>query len=114
MSELQDARLLYLKCFLLLVAGCLAAGLILAERPTLRLALLLAVAVWAFCRAYYFAFYVIEHYVDPGYRFAGLGSFAMYLLCRRYGRKAGPSSPGLAASRSIGKGYSAITIGSWK
>jgi len=43
-------------------------------------ALLLLVAVWSFCRAYYFAFYVIEHYVDPSYKFAGLTSFAMYLL----------------------------------
>ncbi len=30
--------------------------------------------------AYYFAFYVIEHYVDPGYRFAGLWSFVRYVL----------------------------------
>ncbi len=36
--------------------------------------------VWAFCRAYYFAFYVIEHHVDPGYRFSGLISFVAYAL----------------------------------
>ena len=47
---------------------------------TLRLLLLLAVAVWCFCRAYYFAFYVIEHYVDENYKFAGLWSFVKYLL----------------------------------
>ena len=47
------------------------------------MAFLLAVALWAFCRFYYFAFYVIEKYVDPSYRFAGLGSFALYLLRRR-------------------------------
>jgi hypothetical protein len=46
-------------------------------------ALLLAVAVWSFARFYYFAFYVIEHYVDPGYRFAGLWDFVRYLLRRR-------------------------------
>jgi hypothetical protein len=33
---------------------------------------------------YYFAFYVIEHYVDEEYKFSGLWSFIMY-LCR--GRK---------------------------
>jgi hypothetical protein len=82
MSDLQNPRLMYLKGLLLLVAGCLAAGLIVAERPTLRMALLLGVAIWAFCRAYYFAFYVIEHYVDPGYKFAGLGSFMMYAFRR--------------------------------
>ena len=52
--------------------------------------LLLAVSVWCFCRFYYFAFYVIEHYVDSNYRFAGLWSFAGYLWSRR--RKAGPSA----------------------
>jgi hypothetical protein len=48
-----------------------------------KTALLLGITVWAFCRAYYFAFYVIERYVDPGYRFAGLLSLLRYI----YGRK---------------------------
>jgi hypothetical protein len=39
--------------------------------------------VWRFARASYFAFYAIEHYIDPGYRFAGLPSFAWYILGRR-------------------------------
>ncbi len=47
------------------------------------MALLLGVAIWSFCRFYYFAFYVIEKYVDPGYRFAGLSSFALYLVGKR-------------------------------
>ena len=50
----------------------------------------LALAVWCFCRFYYFAFYVIEHYVDPGYRFSGLGSFVGYLLSKR--RRGGPTA----------------------
>ena len=47
-----------------------------------RTAVLLAIAVWCFCRFYYFAFCVIEHYVDGSYRFSGLWSFARYLLVR--------------------------------
>jgi hypothetical protein len=47
---------------------------------------LLIIAVWAFCRFYYFAFYVIEHYVDPSYRYSGLASFARYLIRRRQQR----------------------------
>lgn len=39
-------------------------------------AVLLALSIWGFCRAYYFAFYVIEKYVDPEFRFSGLLSFA--------------------------------------
>ena len=80
MADLKSPTLIYLKGLLFLVAGCIAAGLLLAEAPTLKVALLLLVAVWSFCRAYYFAFYVIEHYVDPRYKFAGLTSFARYLL----------------------------------
>ena len=73
---------------LFLLTGLFAAALILLDRPTLKIAGLLVVAVWCFARFYYFAFYVIEHYVDPGYKFAGLWSFARYLL-RRRGRTGG-------------------------
>lgn len=80
MADLKSPTLIYLKGLLFLFAGCTAAGLLVAEAPTLKIAILLFVAVWSFCRAYYFAFYVIEHYVDPSYKFAGLTSFARYLL----------------------------------
>ena len=82
MSDLKSPTAIYLKGFLFLIAGITAGGLLIAEAPTLRVAALLAIAVWSFCRAYYFAFYVIEHYVDPGYKFAGLGSFVVYLWRR--------------------------------
>jgi len=49
------------------------------EHPTWRVAVLLVVSVWCFCRFYYFAFYVIERYVDSRYKFSGLGSFFAYL-----------------------------------
>ena len=41
------------------------------------------ICVWASCRAYYFAFYVIQHYVDPSYRFSGLIDFFRYALSGR-------------------------------
>lgn len=80
MSDIRNPKLLYLKVGLFLVLGLMAAGILLAEHPDVRFAALLAVAVWAFARAYYFVFYVIEHYVDPGYKFAGLWSFGQYVL----------------------------------
>jgi hypothetical protein len=43
----------------------------------------LVVAIWAFCRAYYFAFYVVEHYVDPTYRYSGLLSLVRHALRKR-------------------------------
>ena len=51
----------------------------------IALGFLLMVAIWAFARLYYFMFYVIEHYVDPSYKFAGIWSFLQYLARRRKG-----------------------------
>ena len=83
MGDLKDPRVIYAKGFMFLFAGALAALLLLAEHPTLKVAILLAMAVWCFARFYYFAFYVIEHYVDPQFRFAGLGAFFVYLITGR-------------------------------
>ena len=79
LGDLRNSRWLYLKGGLFLLLGVLASALLLIEAPSPRVALLLALAVWAFCRAYYFAFYVVQHYVDPGHRFAGLVDFGRYL-----------------------------------
>lgn len=83
MKEIESPRLIYLKGALFLMLGLSAAALLVADAATLKVAFLLALTVWGFCRAYYFAFYVIEHYVDPGYRFSGLLSFAAYLLRKK-------------------------------
>jgi hypothetical protein len=80
MADITNKRLICVKGFLFLLAGVLASVLLILEQPTLKVAFLLAVAVWCFARFYYFAFYVIEHYVDTGYRFSGLWSFCSYFL----------------------------------
>jgi hypothetical protein len=80
MRNLTNPAWIKVKGGLFLALGLLATVLILLQRPTLQIGILLAVAIWAFCRFYYFAFYVIEHYVDPTYRFTGLLSFARYLM----------------------------------
>ncbi|HEY3320368.1 MAG TPA: hypothetical protein VGP72_07875 [Planctomycetota bacterium] len=86
-KDITSPRLLYFKGFLFVVCGAASAALILLEHPSLKLAALLALTVWCFARAYYFAFYVIEHYVDPSYRFAGLCSFIRYALGKRSGKE---------------------------
>ncbi|MEP6672775.1 MAG: hypothetical protein ABJF10_26660 [Chthoniobacter sp.] len=78
MADLTNPKVIKLKGALFLVAGVLSATLLLVDAPTIRTAALLAIAIWSFCRFYYFAFYVIEHYVDPSFRFAGLGAFLRY------------------------------------
>ncbi len=83
MKDLTSSRLIILKGILMLVVGLCASAILLWENPSLRVALLLGVALWGFMRFYYFAFYVIEKYVDGQYKFSGLGSFASYLLQRR-------------------------------
>lgn len=83
MGDLKNPRLIYAKGVLFLVLGFLAAAALLVLHPDWRAAALLAISVWAFSRFYYFAFYVIEHYVDPGFKFAGLGDFAIYVLRHR-------------------------------
>jgi hypothetical protein len=91
MTTLTNPRWIKAKGLLFLLLGTLAAALILIEHPDWRIGLLLAIAIWSFCRFYDFAFYVIENYVDPSYRFAGLSSFFRYLLTRRHNDRREPS-----------------------
>ncbi len=87
MKDLTDARWIKLKGVLFLIVGLLSSVLLLLEHPEIKTAVLLGIAVWCFCRFYYFAFYVIERYVDSGFRFSGLWSFARFLLTRRHDRR---------------------------
>lgn len=80
MQDLKKHSVIWLKGALFLTLGVASGLLLLLEVATIKVALLLALTVWGFRRAYYFAFYVIEHYVDPGYRFSGLLSFAACLI----------------------------------
>ena len=83
MTDLKSTRAIWLKGILFFMLGSGAAAMLLLESPTVRTGVLLALAIWAFCRAYYFAFYVIERYVDPDYRFSGLGSFVRYAFSKK-------------------------------
>jgi uncharacterized membrane protein len=83
MRDLSSARWMWIKAVLFLVIGVVSCALIVADNPSLRVVVLLALAVWSFCRAYYFAFYVIEKYIDPAYRFSGLISALRYLWKNR-------------------------------
>lgn len=82
MADLKSKKLIYLKGFLFLFGGIMASLILLLEHLSWKVAAMLALAIWCFCRAYYFAFYVIEHYIDSNYKFAGLWSFIQYLFRR--------------------------------
>src|SRR6266436_9163190 len=83
MKDLANPGWIKLKGALFLALGLLSSALLIFEHPEVRVVFLLALSVWCFSRFYYFAFYVIEHYVDPCYRFSGLWSFEIYLWSRR-------------------------------
>jgi hypothetical protein len=80
MPDIKPSRLIWLKGVLFLLLGIGSAVLLLLEAWAWRAVFLLALTVWAFCRTYYFAFYVIERYVDSQFRFSGLISFVRYAL----------------------------------
>ena len=83
MGDLKNPRMIIAKGMMFLFLGFLSSAIIIANAPQIRIATLLLIAIWAFCRFYYFAFYVIQHYVDPSYKFSGLFSFFKYLLSNR-------------------------------
>ena len=82
-GDLKSARAIYAKGILFVILAMVASVTLLLKVPRWDIAALLAICVWASCRAYYFVFYVIEHYVDSEYRFSGLMDFAKYLLVKR-------------------------------
>ena len=84
--NLTNPRTIKLKAALFLVIVAIASALLLYRTPEITSALLLVVALWAACRAYYFAFYVLQHYVDPGFRYTGLIDMVRALSRRRSGR----------------------------
>jgi hypothetical protein len=92
-ADITNPRLIYAKGVLFLLCGLLASVLLILEHPTFKVGLLLALAVWCFARAYYFAFYVVERYVDPSYKFAGLWSFVCYVFGRRRRESSGSTKP---------------------
>ena len=81
--DLTDPRLIHAKGILFVALGFLSAGLLLAEMRSLKSAVLLVIAVWAFCRFYYYLFYVLERYLGRGKRFAGVLDALSYLLRSR-------------------------------
>ncbi|MCM2374612.1 hypothetical protein [Aporhodopirellula aestuarii] len=80
--DLQSKTLIIIKGGLFFLLGCLSAFVLLSSILSLRNVLMLGLTIWSFCRAYYFAFYVIEHYVDDSFHYSGLIDFAKHWINR--------------------------------
>jgi hypothetical protein len=85
--ELRNPKLICMKGALFLVAGALASITLIVRHPELLTAMLLVIAIWCFARFYYFAFYVIERYVDSQYQFSGMIALLRYAARRRSMKK---------------------------
>jgi len=82
--DIQSKRLLHIKGFLFLFLGLLAAGALLFESHNLRTLLLLLITIWAFCRFYYYLFYVLEKYIDRDQKYAGILDALKFALRSTY------------------------------
>ena len=80
MKDLTNPTWIKAKGILFLIVGLLAAVLLFLEHPTWKVAVLLMVCVWCLCRFYYFAFYVIEKYIDSSFKFSGLIAALRYVV----------------------------------
>jgi len=83
LGDIQNKQVILLKGFLFLTLGILALAILAFDAQSVRIVALALIAIWAFCRFYYFMFYCIEKYVDSDFKFAGLTSFVIYMLKRR-------------------------------
>jgi len=80
MRDLTSHRSMKIKAALFAGIGLFSGWLLWMSIPTFKSLVLLVLCIWAFCRLYYFAFYVIEKYIDPGFRFSGVLDALRYLL----------------------------------
>lgn len=80
--DLESAWAIHLKGALFVFLGLLSGGLLIFQAPTLRTVILLGLAVWSFCRFYYYLFYVLERYLGREKRFAGVLDAIGYLVAR--------------------------------
>lgn len=83
MQNLLTPRWMMVKVVLFVVLAVMTGGFLVWQNPAWTTPACVALVAWACSRAYYFAFYVIERYVDPSFRFAGLGSVVAWRWRRR-------------------------------
>lgn len=70
--DLKSSTAIKIKEALFAFIGLICCGLIIANQPNLKTVLLLGVAIWAWCRFYYFLFYVLENYAGRKRPYAGI------------------------------------------
>jgi hypothetical protein len=82
MTDLKSEKWLWIKGGLFVIVAMLSVFLLAVDFANMKQFVLLMLAIWASCRAYYFCFYVIEKYIDREYRFPGLLYLPQYMFRR--------------------------------
>jgi len=82
-KDLKSKKLIYLKAILFIIILFLSVILNIIEDRVFFRVFSLVLAIWSSARLYYFAFYVIEHYVDADFKFSGIFDFLVYLFRRK-------------------------------
>lgn len=82
LGDIKSKPLLIAKGGLFAVCLAISAGLLFCSNPSLQTALLITVLIWSSARLYYFLFYVLEKYVDPRLKYAGLWSMVRAIVKR--------------------------------
>lgn len=83
LGDIKSARLIHFKGWLFLILCLIALAGVLIPAFSWQNVMLLTIATWAACRWYYYLFYVIEHYVDPEFKYSSVTDAIRYLLKRR-------------------------------
>jgi len=80
MGDLKSKPLIVLKGILFLAIVLTTSASLYILNPDWLTALLIVLLIWASARFYYFLFYVLEKYVDPTLKYAGIGDMVKQLL----------------------------------
>lgn len=81
--DLSNPVWIHVKGWLFFLLAVIASVGLLVQVLSWQNVALLAIALWAACRWYYYMFYVIEKYVDSEFKFAGLTSVLRYLATKK-------------------------------
>jgi hypothetical protein len=82
-DDIKSPAVLRSKGWLFLLLGVAASVLLLADGFSWQRLGLLLIALWGFCRFYYFLFHVLEHYAGRDRPYAGLFDAMKWALSGR-------------------------------
>jgi hypothetical protein len=85
-GDIKSPGLLRAKGWLFLLLGLAASALLLADGFSWSRLGLFGIAIWAFCRFYYFLFHVLQHYAGRDRPYAGLLDAMRWALSGRNSR----------------------------